>query len=133
MKTGKFNLKKLAEALQERCPFILFATISGLDEAGQPGWLNDPELSIFILPGMGAWHALEKTLPVLAVTDPGVFFDVTLLNRVDVVSRFRAIHGECVFVREEAQEEYKNFMRQAGLDYRLMRARARRAGVIDND
>jgi len=132
MKTCEFNLKKIADTLHEQCPFILFATMNGLDEAGRPGWLKNPEVSVFVTPGTGLWLALEKILPLLAGAAPGVFIDVTLLNRVDAVTRYRATQGVALFIREGSQETYANFVRQAGLDHRILRARGRRLGLIDN-
>lgn len=132
MKPGKFDLGNVADALQERCPFILFAMINGLDDHGQPGWLKNPEVSVFIDPATSCWQALEKILPVMAVASPGVFFEVTMLNRVDVETRFRATQGVCLFVRQDMLGNYTNFIRQAGLDHRIMRARGRKSGIIDN-
>jgi hypothetical protein len=107
--------------------------VNGLDGKGRPGWLQNPELSVYITPCTGTWNALEKILPVIAVAAPGVFFDVILLNHVDAATRFRATQGICLFIKEEMQESYRDFARQANLDLRIMRARGRRTGVIDNE
>ena len=129
----KLDLKKLSDTLTEQCPFIMFAMLNGLDANGQPEWHNNPELSVFISADTGTWHALEQILPVLKATVPDMFVDVTLLNRVDAVTRFRAIQGICLYVREDSGHNYRRFVQQAFLDYRIMRARGRSMGFIDND
>ena len=133
MKSLKFNLTTITERLRDRCPFILFALITGLDEEG---WLHPAEnleLSVYIGSGTGTWHALEKILPVVSAMIPETFCDVTLLNHVDATTRFRAIHGVCLFIREDKEQNYSHFVQHATLDYQIMRARGRRLGIIDND
>jgi hypothetical protein len=133
MKSQKIDLQKIADALRERCPFVVFAIVNGLDEHGRTSLCEDPELSVFIQAGTGTWRALERILPVIAATVPVAHCDVTLLNRADAKTRFRALHGLCLFVQEDYKEHYRHFVRHASLDYRIMRAQGRRIGIIDND
>ena len=107
--------------------------VPGLDDEGRLKWLENLELSVFIDADAGTWHSLEKILPVMAITAPGTFCDVTLLNRVDAVTRFRAAHGLCLFIRQGQEQQYRLFVQHASLDYRIMRAQQRRRGIIEND
>lgn len=133
MTSKKVDLKKIADTLQERCPFIIFAMLTGLDEEGRLKWLENPELSVFIGSDTGNWYALEQILPVVSETVPEAFCDVTLLNRVDAVTRFRATNGLCLFVQKGKEQQYYQFVQHASLDYRIMRAQQRRSGIIEND
>ncbi|MEI7898180.1 MAG: hypothetical protein WCJ26_14160 [bacterium] len=133
MKSKNVDLKKIADSLRERCPFILFAMFTGLDENGELNRKENPELSVFIGPDTGNWHALEQILPVMSKMIPGEMCDVTLLNRVDAVTRFRAANGQCLFVQEGKEQQYTKFVKHASLDYRIMRAQYRRRGIIEND
>jgi len=133
MKSIKIDVRMIAEQLRRRCPFIAFAMLAGPDEDGL--WHNrgNLELSVFLRPGTGNWSALEQILPVMSEIVPASACDVTLLNRVDAATRLRAARGTCLFVREGKEQEYLRFVRNAELDYRIMRARGRRRGLIDND
>jgi hypothetical protein len=133
MKSQKIDLQKIADALRERCPFVVFAMVTGLDEDGRTILREDPGLSVFIEDGTGTWDALKVILPVISAAVPVAHCDVTLLNRADAKTRFRAIHGLCLFVQEDYKEHYLHFVRHASLDYRIMRAQGRRMGIIDND
>ena len=133
MKSKKVDVRKIAETLQERCPFIVFAMFTGLDDEGRLKWLENLELSVFLDSGIGNWCSLEKILPVMAAVTPGTFCDVTLLNRVDAVTRFRAAHGLCLFIRHGYEQQYRQFVQHASLDFRVMRAQQRRRGIIEND
>ena len=133
MQSKKVDLKKIADTLREQCPFIMFAMLTGLDEDGRLKWMQNPELSVFIGSDTGTWYALEQILPVVSATVPEAFCDVTLLNRVDATTRFRAIQGLCLFVQNGKEQNYRRFVEHASLDYRIMRAQQRRRGIIDND
>ena len=133
MKSKKVDLMKIADTLRERCPFIMFAMLSGLDEEGRLRWLQNLELAVFIGAETGTWYALEQILPIISMSVPEAFCEVTLLNRVDAATRYRAIHGLCIFIRDGKEQEYHRFAQNAHLDYRIMRAHQRRRGIIDND
>jgi hypothetical protein len=133
MKSKKVDLKKISDTLQEKCPFIVFAMLTGLDEEGRLKWLENLELSVYLGSDIGNWYALEQILPVITETLPQAFCDVTLLNRVDAATRFRAAHGLCLFIRKGQEQQFYKFRHHASLDYRVMRAQQRRCGTIDND
>ena len=133
MKSKKVDVRKIADTLRERCPFIMFAMLTGLDDDGHVKWLTNIELSVFIGSDTGNWYALEQILPVMEASIPEAFCDVTLLNRVDPVTRYRAMQGCCLFVQEGREHHYRQFRQHASLDYRVMRAQQRRLGHIDND
>jgi hypothetical protein len=133
MKSKKVDLKSIADTLRERCPFIQFATLTGLDAEGRLKWLENLELSVFIGAEAGNWSALEQILPVISDAVPGAFCEVTLLNHVDAATRFRAVQGLCLFIREGGEQCYQQFARHASLDYRIMRAHQRRMGIMEND
>jgi hypothetical protein len=133
MKTKRVDLKKIADTLQERCPFIVFAMLTGLDDEGRLKWLEHPELSVYIGSDTGNWYALEQILPVITETVPQAFCDVTLLNRVDVATRYRAAHGLCLFIRKGQEQKFYQFKHHASLDYRILRAQQRRSGTLEND
>lgn len=132
MKSRKINLPVIAELLRDRCPFIIFALLTGHGEDGLPGKPAHFELSVYIDPGTGALQALEQILPVMEAALPGLSYDMILLNRVDATTRFRAARGECLFIRENDEQSYRQFVKHAILEYRIMRARGRRLGIIDN-
>ncbi len=133
MTSKNIDLKKIAEVLREQCPFIVFATISGMDETWRPGQGEKPELNVFILEDKGTWSALEQILHSIAPIIPDSSFDLTLLNRVDPATRLRAANGFCLFVLDGKEQYYRQFVRQASLDYRIMCARQRVRGFVDND
>jgi hypothetical protein len=133
MTSKKIDLKKISEVLREQCPFIVFATISCLEETGRPGRGEKPELNVFILEEKGTWSALEQILQSITPIIPDSSFDLTLLNRVDPATRLRAANGFCLYVLDGKEQYYRQFVRQASLDYRLMRARQRVRGLVDND
>ena len=133
MKSQKIDLRKIAETLREQCPFILFAMLNGLDEEGRLKWLGNLELSVLVGSDTGTWSALEQIIPAISAAVPDVFCDVTLLNRVDAITRFRAVHGLCLFIREGGEQHYHKFVLHANLDYRIMRAHQRRNGIIENE
>ncbi|MCX6267590.1 MAG: hypothetical protein NTW16_09570, partial [Bacteroidetes bacterium] len=133
MKSQKFELTKIADALREHCPFIVFATLPGIDEDGQVTCLEIMEVCVFIGSDTGIWDALEQILPAIAKVVKTDLCHVTFLNRVDVETRYRAVNGVCLFIREGKEHNYRQFARHAILDYRIMRAQQRRRGLIEND
>jgi hypothetical protein len=133
MHSKKVDVQKIADSLRERCPFIMFAMLTGLDDEGQVKWLENIELSVFIGYETGSWYALEQILPIMESSVPEAFCDVTLLNRVDAVTRFRATKGCCLFIQEGKEQQYEKFVRHASLDYKILRAHQRRKGIIEND
>ncbi|MCX6306272.1 MAG: hypothetical protein NT040_15010 [Bacteroidetes bacterium] len=133
MKSKKIDLRKVADALTEQCPFIMFAMISGLEKEGRVKWLGNLELSVFICSDTGTWHALEQVLPVITAVAPEAFWQVILLNRVDPLTRLRALQGLPLFIREGNEQHYQQFVHHTHLDYRILRAHQRKTGIIDND
>jgi len=133
MESIKIDLNKVSAALREQCPFVVFATISGLDKNGWVNRKENLELSVFINSGTSTWDALEKLLPVVSVAVPETHCDVTLLNRVDAATRFRAAHGFCLFTQDGKEQDFQKFARHASLDYRIMRVWQRRMGLLEND
>ncbi|MDP1623908.1 MAG: hypothetical protein Q8M08_16410 [Bacteroidales bacterium] len=133
MKSKKVDVKLISDNLRERCPFILFALLTGLGDDGQAKLNEHLELSVFIGSGTATWHALEQILPVISTVVPEPCCDVTMLNRVDVLTRFRAVNGVCLFIREGREQYYRRFVQHVTLDYRVIRAQNRKLGIIEND
>ncbi len=133
MQSTNIDLNKISEVLRDQCPFIVFATICGLDETGRQNWHEKPELSVFIREDKGTWSALEQILRSLTGIIPDSSCDLTLLNKVDPATRFRAANGFCLFVQDGKYQHYRQFVQHASLDYRIMRARQRVMGIVDND
>jgi hypothetical protein len=133
MKPKLVDLKGVADSLREQCPFIMFATINGIDEEGRLSLLANVELSVLLDRSTGFFYALEKILPVMTVLVPEAFCEVTLLNRVDVKTRFEASNSRCLFIRNGKEQTYREFVQQARLDYRILRARYRLNGILNND
>ena len=129
MKPKKVDLQRIAESLQMHCPFITFAMISGLDDEGWLKPLENVELSVLIDTDTGFFYALEKILPVMTCLVPDAFCEVTLLNRVDVKTRFMASNSRCLFIRTGQEISYENFVQKACLDYRIMSAQCRIKGI----
>ena len=123
---------KLTEALTARCPFIDFATILVPEKANDLCCLKPCELFVYTADGTSRWDALEKILAAIALSDPGYACDVILLNRADVFTRYRASQSQCLWVRQGKEDDYYRFCQKAGLDHRIIRARGRRLGIIDN-
>lgn len=133
MKQKLVDLKRVADSLQEQCPFITFAIISGIDEEGRFNSLENVELSVLLDANTGFFYALEKILPVMTVLVPEAFCEVTLLNRVDIKTRFQASNSRCLFIRNGKEHTYRKFVQRACLDYRILRAQYRLNGTIHND
>jgi len=133
MKSKKVDLKRISDALTERCPFIMFAMLTGIDQEGRQKWFGNLELSVFVGSDIGTWYALEKILPVITSTVPEFFWNVTLLNRADAFTRYRAVQGLCLFIREGREQQFQQFTKHAHLDYRILRAHLRKRGFIEND
>jgi hypothetical protein len=133
MKSRIFDLRLIADALRSRCPFIMFAMVHGVDECGRQDIPGTPELSVLLDHHPGAWNAIQRILPVLSESGMEHRLELTLLNRVDVYTRFRASQGVCLFVKEGSEQHFRNFRMQASLDHRIMRAQGRKLGIIDND
>jgi hypothetical protein len=133
MTRNKVDLKMLSETLGKRCPFIIFALLSGLDENFQIKKRENPELCVFIDSKTGSWQALEQIFTVMASMAPEPICDVIVLNRVDGLTRHRAIQGLCLFIQEGQEQNYRLFVQRTNLDYKVMRAQWRRKGIIDNE
>ncbi|MCK9220073.1 MAG: hypothetical protein PHF97_11430 [Bacteroidales bacterium] len=130
MKSKTIDFKKLASDLEDLCPFIYFAVLTGMEPEDQIGGMIFPELMVFVEPEMGSCDALEHIFPVLVEIVSDVFCDVTLLNRVDPVSRFKATNGNLLFIREGREATYRRFVERAKLDYKIYRALLRKQGLI---
>jgi hypothetical protein len=127
------DLKRVADALREECPFIQFAIVSGIDEEGRPDLLNNVELSVLLDQNTGFCYALEKILPVITDLIPTNLCEVVLLNRVDLKTRFKASNSRCLFIQQGMEQTYRAFIQQARLDFRIMKAKGRLNGVIYSD
>ena len=133
MKSTWIELKKVAEILQEKCPFIKFALLSGLDKYGGLDAHEKLELSVFVDSDIGTWAAIEKILPVLTIAIPDVICEVTLLNHVDPGTRNRAMQDICLFIRNGQEQVFRDFGQRSSLDYRILCAQNRRKGLIEHD
>ena len=129
MKSKRIDLKIMSDILQEKCPFISFALLGGPDKNGCLCAGEKLGLSVFVEPGTGTWTAIERILPVMTLAAPGVFCEVTLLNNVDPLTRYRAMQDICLFVQEGQEQAFGEFGQRSSLDYRIMRAQQRRNGV----
>ncbi len=130
MKRKKVDIQKIQSALLTSCPFISFAFISGPDESGfimPPGNLD---LAVYLDGSIGMCLALENILPVMNRIVPQVFCELTILNRVDPITRHEVLQKSPLFVRETGEHQYSQFVKNAELDYRILRAQYRRRGVL---
>ena len=133
MKSIWIDLKNVAKILQEKCPFIKFALISGPDENGCLNVSAKLDLSVFVGSGIGTWVAIEKILPVITVAVPEVCCEVTLLNLADPATRYRAMQDICLFIQTGQEHVFHEFDLRSKLDYRIMRAQKRRRGLVEDD
>ncbi len=131
MKPKLVDLKRVAHLLQEQCPFIIFAIISGIDEEGRLNLIDNVELFVLLETSIGIFFALEKILPVMTVLVPEALCDVTLLNKVDVITRFHASNSRCLFIGNGKEQSYRQFVQRARLDYRIFKAQYRLNGSVD--
>jgi hypothetical protein len=129
MKPKLVDVKKVAQLLQAQCPFIAFAVINGIDAEGHVSLLENVELSVLLEKNTGFFYALEKILPAMTVFIPEAFCEVTLLNRVDVITRYKASNSQCLFIRNGNEQTYRKFIQQSRLDYRILKAQCRRKGI----
>lgn len=128
MDIKKVDFNNLALSLQDHCPFILFAMLTGFDAEKEAPVEKNLELSVFLEPGTGFVMALEKILLVAARAAPDFFCEITILNRIDADSRFRAAGGTRLFIRAGKEDLFKMFVTNASFDYRLKRAHMRLQG-----
>jgi len=133
MKVSLVDVKRVADSLQAQCPFITFAMIDGIDEQGQHILPGNLELFVMLENNTGLFLALEKILQAMAMMVPGVLCDVTILNRVDVTTCFKASNARCLFVRYEKEQMFRQFVQRACLDYRILNARRRLNSARRND
>ncbi len=123
---------KLTEAFTALCPFIDFATILVPEKDNELCCLKPCELFVYTADSTSRWAALEKILAAIALSDSAYACDVILLNRADVFTRYRASQSDCLLIRQGKEEDFKRFRKQASLDHRIIRARGRQLGIIDN-
>jgi hypothetical protein len=132
MKERRIELDKLRDALIAECPFIGFAMTNGVSQKGvmEPGM--NLEVAVYLSPYPGMMAALEKILPVVDYHSPSsVFYELTLLNRVDTPSsQEMAENGSCLFIRSGFEQTYHEFLVQSRLHYRIYRAHLRRRGML---
>ncbi len=133
MKVRLVDLKRVADSLQVQCPFITFAMIEGIDEKGQHISPGNLELFVMLENNTGFFLALEKILQAMAIMVPGELCEVTILNRVDVTTCFKASNARCLFVRCEKEQIFRQFLQRACLDYRILKAQHRLNSVRRND
>jgi hypothetical protein len=118
----------LAGGLAEKCPFIDFAFIGGMDSDGSPVPGGAVEIFVFTAPETRTLDALELTLPLLDHLLPGIPVDLIVMNNVDPGTRHRAMQETCLFVRPGRETIFDEFRNRSDLDYRLLRAQMRRKG-----
>jgi hypothetical protein len=133
MKSKIIDQRTIAESLQQRCPFITFAFIRGLDPEGRRNSMENLELSVHLEGQTGFFYALEKIIPVMEELVPKTCCEITLLNNVDAQTRYKASNAPCLFIRKGNEEIYHKFVDRASLDYRILRAQFRRKGIFQLD
>ena len=133
MKSTWIELKKVAEVLQEKCPFITFALLNGIDKDGSLNAHTKLELSVFVDSGIGTLAAIEMILPAMTSVAPGAMCEVTLLNHVDPTTRHFAMQDICLFIRNGQEQFFRDFGQRSSLDYRILCAQNRRRKLIQDD
>ena len=126
-------MKRVADMLQAKCPFICFAFLTGPDEAGCLTTPETLELSVFVGIGTGTWTAIEKILAVTNSAVPEVYCEVTLLNHVGPATRYKAMHGKCLFIKQGEEHFFNEFGMSSNLEYRILRAQKRRRGLTNGE
>lgn len=130
MKRKKIDLQKIQNTLLSSCPFISFAFIDGPDCSGFIMPPGNIDLAVYLDGTIGTYLALERILPVMTHSVPEVFCEVTILNRVDPITRYNVIQKSPLFIRETRENQFTQFVRKANLDYRVLRAQYRRRGLL---
>ncbi|MFZ4521229.1 MAG: hypothetical protein ACOYNC_05960 [Bacteroidales bacterium] len=133
MNAKMVKLAHVANLLCKDCPFVLFAWFSILENNDRKNGQSNLNLSVYISADAGFLVSIERIFRVFKASFPDSACDVTLLNHADAATRYKAVHGACMFSRAGCASEYRQFVRQAHLDYRILRAHQRRRGLIEND
>lgn len=119
MKRKKVDTGRLAFEIQEKCPFVLFAVLTGFDSENQLPVEKNLEISIYLDPGTLFIVGLEKVLPVVVKAVPDFFCEIIIINQIDIDSRFKAACGHPFFIRAGNEALYKRFVSRAVFDYRV--------------
>ncbi|NCA76709.1 MAG: hypothetical protein EOM90_10260 [Alphaproteobacteria bacterium] len=132
MKRKKVDLLKIQNVLLSSCPFISFAFIQGPDSSGFIMPPGNIDLAVYLDGTIGTYQALERILPVMTHSVPQVFCELTILNRVDPITRYNVLQKSPLFIREKMENQFSQFVRKTNLDYRILRAQYRRRGLLSD-
>lgn len=97
--TTLFDVRRLGDVLQERCPDVVFALLHGSASAGVVRQGGDVDVAVYCSRPASAQLLLD-IMAATAQVVPGVECDVGVLNDADPVFRFEALRGQLLFARD---------------------------------
>ncbi len=115
----KFDIDKLAQAIQEECPQVCFALLHGSAKDGTVRQGSDIDIALFI-EGAPSLEIYQRVSTVVAQLVPTVTCDVGVLNDAEPVYRFEALKGRVLFTRD--QEKYLSFFSLTCREYEYQMA-----------
>ena len=110
----KFEIDKLADALEAGCPEAVFALLHGSAKAGKVAPGSDLDIALFIR-GKSTLELYQKAYDAIHSVVTGVEPDVGILNHAEPVYRFEALKGRLLFCNDK--EMYIGFFSQTCRDY----------------
>jgi predicted nucleotidyltransferase len=129
----RFNSERLALALRDGAPSVLFAFLLGSAADGLVPRYSDLDVAVYLKPEDKSDWACISGVVKLVEDELGnkAEADVGVLNTAGVVFRREAIKSRLLFVRPEAEDAYVDFYTRTCQEYedynaRLMRWQKRR-------
>jgi hypothetical protein len=129
MKIREIDLGQLRIALSDRCPFISYAWLQGIDESGFITAHEDIGLFVFSDGSLSTNTLIKRTLEAVIALLPPAYGGPVLLNRMDPISKFDATRDQPFFIRAGQEENCIQFLKRVDLDYRVACAHCRRKGI----
>lgn len=109
-----FDIDKLATALDDACPGVVFALLHGSARDGQVGPGSDIDIALF-LRGKPDLELYRQTQEAIHAVVSEAEADIGILNQAEPVYRFEALKGRLLFCRD--QEAYLSFFSRTCREY----------------